>query len=918
MKNKLFHLRTTNYKLRTDSGSALILTVVLTSLLAVIGVMFVLVTRVDKISTSAIIENKEMSLAVETVIAKISQQLILDTPGIVDPNQSIREYYDYPDSANPWLASLEPEWNDNGTPLIPGDDWYFWRHITDLYNVRGYQTGILEFLRNISWEDTYGRVAGPDNLVVSIVLPSDGVTGSHQPGNMANYVAFGGPADADGDGVVDSRWIQLPDMTGSKGKPIYAAVRVIDNGAMLNVNTAYNFDPCDPNPTRIDGSSQTQIDLLTLAERGVNPGALLSLDNERYGSEPHNLNSYITNVVWRYNRPNGAYTPFDISDELELRNGFTLNHEYIDTRIEKELAWTKTFNDPNELHTPVDTNGIERHKWFYRTQHDVQGPIDIYSYRHIATTYNMDRIINAIGGKMANVNTADKYTLYAAIRQGLYEAGIFDPNGLAAQMAVNIKDYSDGGLPYFLPSHPHYDPNNDVSALRIDGNFYYGFEQPCIYISELVHWFLPIQPPGAIARSYAIELYKRYPGVIDPNDWQIVVDGNPPISINWPTGRQFCVLLNQHPDANFSDDLLINIDPAVVRDSPGLTFDAGNNIQLQRFVQGVGYITVDSRDVPPQHPRGWLRQGSHAYSFQRDITSHKCIRRLWDDASFSQVYPPTFGVTNSYPPVPDPDPYQIQARPANKPFTNIGEIGMVFRKPAYYDPNIPADRPRTIGYSNATDEEHEVRINLADPSFQHLFKYLTVFDPGNDSIDNDGDGQIDIFDISGPEWKVPGRININTAPWFVIAQLPWVSQRRDEPTTNELARAIVDYRNQFGAFENIGQLNRVGIGDPNNYRSIDYYARDANDLSALPDLTWNDGVGYDFEERDVIFSRISNLVTVRSDVFTAYILVRIGADGPQKRVIAILDRSDVYYDPVTRRMAGKVKIVSLHPVPDPR
>lgn len=93
---------------------------------------------------------------------------------------------------------------------------------------------------------------------------------------------------------------------------------------------------------------------------------------------------------------------------------------------------------------------------------------------------------------------------------------------------------------------------------------------------------------------------------------------------------------------------------------------------------------------------------------------------------------------------------------------------------------------------------------------------------------------------------------------------------------------------------------------------MDFYSLDFIDLDGFPDLTPDDGVEDDFEERDVIFSRISNLVTVRSDVFTAYILVRIGTDGPQKRVIAILDRSDVYSP------ADKVKIVALHPVPDPR
>ena len=95
-----------------------------------------------------------------------------------------------------------------------------------------------------------------------------------------------------------------------------------------------------------------------------------------------------------------------------------------------------------------------------------------------------------------------------------------------------------------------------------------------------------------------------------------------------------------------------------------------------------------------------------------------------------------------------------------------------------------------------------------------------------------------------------------------------------------------------------------------------YYAYDpayaSVDLDQLPDLTSSDGAISDFEERDVIFSRISNIITVRSDVFTAYILVRIGADGPQKRVLAIFDRSQVMSPD------DNVRITALHSIPDPR
>jgi len=188
----------------------------------------------------------------------------------------------------------------------------------------------------------------------------------------------------------------------------------------------------------------------------------------------------------------------------------------------------------------------------------------------------------------------------------------------------------------------------------------------------------------------------------------------------------------------------------------------------------------------------------------------------------------------------------------------------------------------------AEPDENDVRLDLRNPAFANIFQYLTVIDP----VEHGHPAQ---------EMRIKGRININTAPAFVIAQLPWM---RDA-----IARAIIWHRDTIaGAFESTGALMQVS--------AMGYYAYDPNyasvDLDGYPDLTRSDGAVSDFEERDVIFSRISNIVTVRSDVFTAYILVRIGADGPQKRVLAILDRSRV------TSPGGKVRVLALHPVPDPR
>ncbi|MHC4537862.1 MAG: hypothetical protein ACYS6K_28350, partial [Planctomycetota bacterium] len=211
------------HKCTFSAGSALILAVVLTSLLAIVGVMFVLVTRINKIATSAISDNKELDFAVETVLEKISQELVLDVPG------QGAEYQDYPGPEDKWLASLEPY------QFAIND--YRWRQISDVT----------------------GSLTGDSTDIQAEVVSEYGVANAN-----AN-------ADADGDGVGDSKWIQLADMTSGKGKPIYAAIRIVDHGAMLNVNTAYKFDLSDPNVTLpdINGSSQMQINLMALAGRGT-------------------------------------------------------------------------------------------------------------------------------------------------------------------------------------------------------------------------------------------------------------------------------------------------------------------------------------------------------------------------------------------------------------------------------------------------------------------------------------------------------------------------------------------------------------------------------------------------------------------------------------------------------------------------
>jgi hypothetical protein len=146
--------------------------------------------------------------------------------------------------------------------------------------------------------------------------------------------------------------------------------------------------------------------------------------------------------------------------------------------------------------------------------------------------------------------------------------------------------------------------------------------------------------------------------------------------------------------------------------------------------------------------------------------------------------------------------------------------------------------------------------------------------------------------------NLPGRININTAPKYVIAAaIPpnLVMSSTTDPNVLYIAGQIV--------------ANRPYTSLANLLAKVPAIKKFANNNPAIVgDISINN----DFEKRDWIVSRLSNIFTVRSDTFTAYILVRLGTDGPQRRMMAIFDRSNVWSP------ADKPKLVALHPVPDPR
>jgi hypothetical protein len=200
----------------------------------------------------------------------------------------------------------------------------------------------------------------------------------------------------------------------------------------------------------------------------------------------------------------------------------------------------------------------------------------------------------------------------------------------------------------------------------------------------------------------------------------------------------------------------------------------------------------------------------------------------------------------------------------------------------------------------------------------------------------------------GTEDTVPlhGLININTAPWYVLSAIPWVKGCSPGATDDrfafnestgvfsqavngiddniDIAKAIVLWRDGVpnspatanGPFKTIFDIYKV-TDRTSPARNIFRYIQDditkggttdpddaegdftPYNLSVPAPTPQTDDVKFDFEDQYLILTRISNLITTRSDSFTVYILVQgwtgVGTVAPelvvQRRAAFILDRS---------------------------
>ena len=193
-----------------------------------------------------------------------------------------------------------------------------------------------------------------------------------------------------------------------------------------------------------------------------------------------------------------------------------------------------------------------------------------------------------------------------------------------------------------------------------------------------------------------------------------------------------------------------------------------------------------------------------------------------------------------------------------------------------------------------------------------IFDYFTVFTPDDDYLPNaarpaTGTLPNPVKNTRGPGAAndpderlagVEGLININTAPWKVIATLPLLpAPATNQPAIDILAQEIVADREVNGPFRSVFDLYRV----PRMRLMLQtVFSAGFNANTATGELS-TDGV-HDFEEDFLLLNGISNLITTRSDTFTAYLLIQgwrgVNSDQTpelvaQRRIGVFIDRNRV-------------------------
>jgi hypothetical protein len=625
-------------------GSVLILVAAVLVLLVLIGTAYIQAARLDRLSTANINDNfidQVLAATLSRVASELREDVVCNCNGsehfLTNFANAKDELYDYPYTNPSARGEYDDMWLASTTP---GQNYTKWPHITNIS-----ATGSF-----LSEGETPGN--GNDVDVSCEAVPDAGTT---------NLATGSDLADADGDGLTDSRWAVAP-IAEIRGRKYVMAVRIVDLASLLNVNVAlsqlgsggaYGTGSDVPRwwyPSELDmagfmfgvqgapgGSAETEMKTLLGYRMGNDAADYLAGVNlptawaDRYNSW--------TNAGRMYGNPMDPYRLLGINDELELRYGNGLNRIDADATIDKLMEQFTRDSDATAQEGDYNNSPFnDAASWFTdepRKQMTVLSKTTIAAPALTTPLITDSRYQETSLERQIDINRSSDATIVGAFKKildiGRNQTTFVLPPSIqdnryedyrrkmyCNRLLANLRDYADGDNKLTLVDQQR-QPRYGMEALPFISEVYvqHDYEvKSSIPATGEGPWTLNVAKTGSV--GFVIEIRNPFKKRIKLSDIRLNVAGSPPTLLSdlagYPAGGtieqgEYIVV---YGDTGTASPMTLvretqqltdgNNDPVASLGWAANPFSAGEKlIELQAAVESGGWLTyqkVTVKDVP--------------------------------------------------------------------------------------------------------------------------------------------------------------------------------------------------------------------------------------------------------------------------------------------------------------------------------
>ena len=638
---------------------------------------------------------------------------------------------------------------------------------------------------------------------------------------------------------------------------VRASVTILDHGALLNANAHGNKNTGDWEYGDCIGKGyfisdvQPQVPLTSLLFGIGTPGAANWVPG-CWGADNKPGNSK-TGAVLIENPYAGQDVPFTLDEEFELRN---LWGTYFKSRL--EWIWTALDSDPANVSGYTQRLKTTTVSWTA----EVRGDGNATAHATMKDAAGAD-----LGWSAAKVdlNTASPDAIYEALRDGRAWADGDELKQLVANIVAFRRRELAGG----------------PALVSVDGTNYVGaFRHPFFTEATCTEPVKDESDPDNIKRTYnvTLQIYNPWPGDFDGDiagvlgdgklrtgPYRITFDVNAPHQVTPAAKRQFggaspglgLGTMSQGQVKEVTDYQVICHNSKTLKEVVKSIRLHWGDLKYRGKVLNVDLITGGGggSNVATMESAGRISRTASFDNITRGSRNNAPICRIyvtdWKPPGQNPGTPIAVSLPNCITDGATALPVRAPAGSDYKAFPRVGDLNQVLRfQPAkdtwWAEPWIvTVSKTSRANESNVKFDWMKDIGNLdfaAGTAAAYAANILCVGGPWNDGLDNDSDGKTDFDDTGkpdagqpgGPECRVAGKINLNTAAPDTLQQLA----------------------------SGVGTSGLSGIAASRPLKSPAEVIASAATPSGI-------------EARDEHFTRISNIATVRSDVFSVYGTVQI-------------------------------------------